>query len=88
MEKINGILTENPHYLGLIFAVFGVLMLVSAIKGAKWLFEKDVSVATYNLKKIDGWINMFGVKTARIVVGAGAVLIIITGMTWFLLASL
>ena len=87
MEKVKDYFTLHPHYLGLLFAVFGVLMLISAIKGAKWLFEKDVSSVTYSLKKIDGWINMFGVKTARFVVGIGAVLIIIAGMVWFLLAA-
>ena len=86
MEKLENILTENPHYLGLAFAAFGVFMLVSAIMGVKWLFEKDVSKVTYSLKKIDGWINMFGVKTARIVVGATALLTIAAGMVWFLLA--
>lgn len=83
MEKIKNYFSENPHIFGLLFALFGVMMLISAITGAQWLFEKDVSRVTYNLKKIDGWINMFGVKTARIVVGISSVFIILSGLVWF-----
>ena len=83
MEKLERFLAENPHYFGLMLVVIGVVMLISAIKGSKWLFEKDVSSATYNLKKIDGWINVFGKKTARIIVGIGSVSVIIAGIVWF-----
>lgn len=58
-------------------------MLVSAIVGAKWLFEKDVSGVTYNLDKIDGWINMFGKKTARVFVGLSSIVLILAGGVWF-----
>lgn len=86
MEKMNEFFTNNPHVFGLLFAIFGVFMLISAIRGSKWLFHDDVSGVTYSLKKIDGWINMFGIKTARVVVGIGAVCIIIAGLLWFFLS--
>ncbi|MDR0347979.1 MAG: hypothetical protein LBH90_00615 [Tannerella sp.] len=54
MDKVTEFLKENPHTLGLIFALFGVVMLIAAITGAKWLFKKDVSGVTYSLEKIDG----------------------------------
>lgn len=83
MDKIDNFFRENPHVFGLLFAVFGLVMLIMAITGAKWLFKKDVSGVTYSLKKIDGWINMFGVKTARIVVGIVSLVIIAAGLFWF-----
>ena len=83
MEKLENLFTENPHYFGLLIVVFGVVMLISAIRGAKWLFEKDVNKLTYNMKKVDGRINMFGKKAARIIVGIGSVGIIIAGLVWF-----
>lgn len=86
MEKIKELLTENPSLLGLVFAVVGVAGLLGAIFNWKWLF-KDVSGVTYSLKKIDGWINIFGVKTARIVFGIGSVTVILTGLLWFFLGT-
>ncbi|MBB4034835.1 flagellar biosynthesis protein FlhB [Dysgonomonas hofstadii] len=86
MEKIKGMLTENPSLLGLVFVVFGVVGLLGAIFNWKWLF-KDVSGVTYSLKKIDGWVNMFGVKTARIVYGILCVVVILTGALWFFLST-
>ena len=88
MDKLKDFFTENPHIFGLLFAIFGVVLLISAITGAKWLFKNDVSRVTYSLRKIDGWINMFGVKTTRIMVGISSVFIIITGLFWFLASIL
>lgn len=84
MDKIKEILTQNPSLLGLVFALVGVIGLLGAIFNWSWLF-KDVSGVTYSLKKIDGWVNMFGVKTARIVFGIGSVLVIFAGLLWFFL---
>jgi hypothetical protein len=58
-------------------------VVVVAIFNWDWLFKKDVSGVTYCLKKIDGWINMFGRGTARIAVGVGSVILIATGVVWF-----
>ena len=86
MENLKSFFSANPHYFGLLFALFGVVMLIAAIKGAKWLFEKDVSTLTYDIKKIDGWINLFGKKTAQVIVGIGSVVVIIAGLAWFFLS--
>ncbi|MCD8182449.1 MAG: immunity 17 family protein [Bacteroides sp.] len=86
MEQIKELLTENPSLLGLFFAAVGVMGLLAAIYNWDWLF-KDVSGATYSLKKIYGWINMFGVKTARIVFGIGSVVVILAGLLWFYLGT-
>ena len=85
IDKLQAYLTEHPEYFGVLFVVFGVVLLVAAIRGSKWLFEKDVSGVTYSLKKIDGWINMFGKKAARVYVGISGVVVIIAGVAWFLI---
>jgi hypothetical protein len=83
IENIKAYFEENPAYFGIIIIVFGIVLLISAIKGSKWLFEKDVSGSTYSLDKIDGWINIFGKKTARIMVAISSVILILSGIVWF-----
>jgi hypothetical protein len=85
-DKIKNILTENPHYLGLIIAFLGLLGLICAIVNANWLYG-DVNKMTYNMKKIDGWVNFFGRKTARVISGVISVVIIAAGLFWFIAAS-
>ena len=83
MEKVKEFLSANPQVFGLLFALAGVVGLLAAILDADWLFKKDVSGVTYSLKKIDGWINMFGRRTARVAVGVGSVVLIAAGGVWF-----
>ncbi len=87
MEKIQQFFTENPRYFGVFFTAMGVAFLLAAIYDADWLFKKDVSGSTYSLEKIDGWINVFGRKTARVVVGIMGVTTIIAGIVWFAIYS-
>jgi len=82
VEKAKSFLTANPHFLGIFFAFAGVVVLISAIIDANWLFG-DVNTTTYNLEKIDGWVNFFGRKPARIIAGVFAVLTILGGLFWF-----
>lgn len=82
IDKVKIFLTENPHYLGIFFALIGVVGLISAITDANWLFG-DVNTTTYNLKKIDGWVNFFGRNTARVISGVFSVIVIVAGIFWF-----
>ncbi|MDR3046262.1 MAG: hypothetical protein LBU51_01435 [Bacteroidales bacterium] len=50
----------------------GLLLLIAAKKEASWLFG-DVSPATHNLKKLDGWINLFDKRAAKRMMYASAV---------------
>jgi uncharacterized membrane protein YidH (DUF202 family) len=88
MEQIKqffeDLFTENPHYFGFFIVFVGVLVLLAAIFDWNWLFG-NVSGVTYNLKKIDGWVNWFGRRNARIISGVFAVLLILGGLFWFLL---
>jgi hypothetical protein len=82
-DKLKSFLAGNPHYLGLFFALFGIAGLICAVTDSNWLFG-DVSKVTYNLKKIDGWVNFFGRKTARFISGIISVIIILSGFFWFI----
>jgi len=82
MEKLKEFITANPQYFGIFFVLFGLLIFISAITDAHWLFG-DVNRVSYNLKTIDGWVNFFGRKTARIIAGIISVLTIVGGIVWF-----
>lgn len=81
-DKTKMFLTENPHYLGLFFALIGIVCLIAAVVDANWLFG-DVNTTTYNLKKIDGWVNFFGRKPARVISGVFSTVVILSGLFWF-----
>lgn len=72
---------DNKAWGGLFFILIGILFLIGAIKDWNWIFG-NVSPTTYNLRKLDGIINMFGRKTGRVFAGIGGVLIIICGIVW------
>lgn len=87
-DQIKAFLSENPKYIFLFCLSIGVGGLVCAIIDADWIFG-DVNRACYNLKKIDGWVNFFGRKTARVIAGIISILVILTNaLAFFLYASL
>jgi hypothetical protein len=81
-EKIKSFLTENPQSFGIFFVLVGIIILLAAITDANWLFG-DVNTTTYNMGKIDGWVNFFGRKTARIIAGVSSIAVILGGIFWF-----
>jgi hypothetical protein len=83
IERKKSFFQENPHYFGIVFVLIGILILVSAIIDAHWLFG-DVSDVTYNLDKIDGWVNMFGREIARVLAGIGSIVLILAGIYWYI----
>ena len=84
IEKIQVCVNAHPELFGILFLIIGVVILVSALLDANWLFG-DVSGSTYDLRKIDGWVNMFGRKTARVVAGIGGITVCIAGVVWFVI---
>lgn len=87
IEKAKNYFSEHPGYAGFIMIGIGAVLLYAAIRGSKWLFEKSVNGSVMNLDKIDGWINVFGKKTARVVAGLLAVILISIGVFWFWIYS-
>ena len=85
-ERIKQFFTDNPRFFGLFIVFVGVGGLVCAIIDVDWLYG-DVNRTTYNLTKIDGWVNFFGRKTARILSGILSVVVILSGLLWFWLGA-
>lgn len=81
-DDINDFLSVHPYYFGIFFALIGIGLLLSAVYDANWLFG-DVNRTTYNMKRIDGWVNFFGRKTARIITGISSIIVILGGIFWF-----
>ena len=82
MEKIKDFIKENPHYFAIFFLFMGIGGLICAIIDANWLFG-NINRLSYNFKTIDGLVNFFGRKTARIVFGGFSIAVIIGGIFWF-----
>jgi hypothetical protein len=82
METAKEFLTTNPHYGGIFIALVGVMGVLASIFNWNWVFG-NVSGVTYNLEKIDGWVNIFGRKAARIVFGILSFLAFSGGVLWF-----
>lgn len=78
-QTIQNYYDQYPIILPLICIAIGVFFLLAAIFNWNWIFG-DVSPSTYDLKKIDGWINIFGRKTARIVASLIGIFIIFIGI--------
>lgn len=78
-EKAGAFFTKNPGYFGWFIIVVGVLFLAMAITNGEWLFG---NARTFNLGKIEGWVNFFGRNTARVIVGSIGLLIISIGIIW------
>ena len=83
MDNIQQFFKDNPAAYGIFFILLGVFLLLGAIFDWNWLFG-NVS-QTFNTRKIDGLVNLFGRKTARVVFGALCFLIIFCGVltVWF-----
>ncbi|WP_156032811.1 immunity 17 family protein [Prevotella sp. 10(H)] len=75
-NKIQNYCSQNPIMFPLFLMAIGIFFLLACIFDWKIVFG-DVNRNTYNLRKIDGIINMFGRKTARVVSGVVAVFIIL-----------
>jgi uncharacterized protein YjeT (DUF2065 family) len=83
MKRIQTYFQKNPRLFGIVLVVIGIIVLLAAIKNAKWLFETNRS--TYALNKMDGWINIFGAKAGKIAAYIVSVLLILSGIIYFVL---
>ncbi|MFR9165931.1 MAG: immunity 17 family protein [Dysgonomonas sp.] len=72
---------QNKALGGVFFIAVGIMLIVGAVKNWNWIFG-DVSPVTYDLTKLDGIINIFGRKTARVFAGIGGVILILCGIAW------
>jgi hypothetical protein len=86
MEKIQKFLSDNPLYCGVLIFVVGIVLFAACIFDWDRLFG-NVNPMTCNTRKIDGLVNVFGRKTARIVCGILSFMMIIGGviLIWVIL---
>jgi len=78
-DTIANYLKSHPAAIGVFIALIGLLLLLGSIYNWNWLFG-DVSKATYSAGKLDGLINLFGRKAARIIFGAISLVILFAGI--------
>jgi hypothetical protein len=77
MENVQKFFQENPRYFGIVLVVFGIIIFVST-------FFNNIP-NTYNHKKLDSWINIFGKKNGRIAEIIISSLLLISGVMYLVL---
>ena len=78
-DKLKQLFTENPSYFGWFIVAVGVMFVVTAVIDAEWLFGH---ARTFNLGRIEGWVNFFGRNATRAIVGGIGLFIITIGIVW------
>lgn len=81
LEDIHRYLQYNTVWAGVLIIAFGLFMLLASIFNWHFIFG-NINESNYNLEKIDGWVNLFGQKTARVVFGMLGVVVIGGGSLW------
>jgi len=81
MDKIQQYLASNPEWAGVLIVVIGILLLCSAIFDWNWIFGHG-SATNFNLWKVDGIMNIFGRKTARVILAIFSIAMIAGGIVW------
>jgi len=78
-DTIANYMKAHPWAIGGFIALIGLVLFLGSVFNWNWLYG-DVSPATYSLGKLDGLINLFGRKAARIIFGAFAFFIFLLGV--------
>lgn len=71
--------SSQLFYGGFFFIIMGIFMLVMAITNSNMLFGNS---KTFNVNKIQGWVNLFGRNTTRVIVMFMGVFLIGFGIFW------
>ncbi|MDR1390717.1 MAG: hypothetical protein LBJ31_12175 [Treponema sp.] len=78
-ERLRQFFINNPHYFVIVLVIFGVFMILAAVKNWEWVFKGN----SFNTKKLEGISNMWGRGVARLVAGIGGIGCTIFGIVWF-----
>lgn len=84
MDKITNWMSNNGSMVGkmvsLIILIFGILLIIGAVKNWDWLFKPDPS---YHNRWTIGQISRYlGRGTARVIGFAGGILLVVAGAYW------
>jgi uncharacterized membrane protein len=83
MENIQKYFQENPRIFSIVLIIFGLIIFIANKLNTKWFFETNKN--TYNLNKLDGWINIFGKRAGKIIGYIMSIGIIIAGIVFIIL---
>ena len=88
MNKMQQLFAKYPALIGVVVSLVGLFLFLGAVFDWNWMFG-DVSRATYDPGKIDGLVNLFGRKTARIVFGIFCFFVFLLGIfvIWYSIRS-
>ena len=78
MEALAQFFTDYPVAIGAMIASVGIFLFLLSYFDSDFVFG-SVSNATYSTRKIDGLINLFGRKAARVILGALGVFLFLIG---------
>ena len=79
MEIIQQYLSDNPVIYGFFLFLLGLFLFLGSLFNRNWIFG-NTSPVNFDLCKIDGLVNIFGRKTARIIFGIFCVLMMLGGV--------
>jgi len=79
METVQQFLSDNPAVYGIFLFLLGLFLLLGAIFDWNWIFG-NISRTNYDFGKIDGMVNFFGRKTARVISGVFFALMMLGGV--------
>jgi hypothetical protein len=80
MDYLQKYFQENPYFFGIVLIIVGIIVFISVKIDARWLMGDNTN--TYNLKKLDGWINVFGKRTGKIIGYIISVMLIVAGIIY------
>jgi len=69
----------NPQFFGGFIIVAGIFLLVLAIKDPEWFLGDN---KTFNIKKMQGWANLFGRNFTRVIIGFMSIVMMAFGVFW------
>ena len=79
IEKIQQFFTNNPIAIGVLIVLTGLFLFLGAVFDWNWMFG-NVSKVNYDEGKIDGLVNLFGRKAARVIFGAFSFFVFLLGI--------
>ena len=79
MNDLQKFFADHPAAIGLLVALVGLFLFLGSVFDWNWIFG-DVNRYNYNPGKIDGLVNLFGRKTARMIFGAFSVFVFFAGI--------